>query len=292
MSRRGRRILLLALAGLLVFLIAARANRSSVPSPSGTSAVVATPSSPDEEPPRTVPSEPIDTIQALGRYLAKETNRVRANRELDTLAWDETLEEIACQHTTDMMRRDYFQHVSPDGDRPSDRVARGHRRFIGEVGENLWSMEGNWTDGHAALAEEIVRRWMESPPHRKTLLRHPSTHTGVCTVRQGQTWRGTQIVARRRAALASPLPDSIEASQTVAVEIAETHPPDNPVVRYDIWNPATDTRVTAASVFVDTLKIPDTTGTYRPRFYFLEQGSYQVHEGPEFAVIAARSEGE
>lgn len=292
MNHRAPRILVLALSGVLGLLVAAQSNRYAAPPSAGETATASIIPVPEEDFTRAHSSTQIDTIRVLGRYIATETNRVRANRDLDTLLWDETLEDIACQHTTDMIQRGYFEHVSPDGDLPSDRVARGHRRFVGEVGENLWSMEGNWTKSHAELAATIVRRWMDSPPHRKTLLRHPSTHTGVCTLRQGQTWHGTQIVARARGSLASPLPDSIEAGRTLPVEIAETRPPDVPVVRYDIWNPATDTRVTSASVFVDTLNIPDTTGTYRPRFYFLHQGVYEVHEGPEFVVIASRSKGE
>lgn len=292
MNCTAPRVLVLALSGVLGLIVGAHSNRYAAPPSSAETATTSTISAPQEDAPRARLSRQIDTIRVLGRYIATETDRVRANHDLDTLLWDDTLEDIACQHTTDMIQRGYFEHVSPDGDLPSDRVARGHRRFVGEVGENLWSMEGNWQEGHAALAESIVHRWMDSPPHRKTLLRHPSTHTGVCTLRQGQTWYGTQIVARARGSLASPLPDSIEAGRTLPVEIAETRPPDLPVVRYDIWSPVTDTRVTSASVFVDTLNIPDTTGTYRPRFYFLHQGVYEVHEGPEFVVITSRSKGE
>ena len=78
------------------------------------------------------------------------------------------LRRAAKLHATDMVRRRYFAHVSPEGGTMAQRVKRsgylsGARRWA--LGENI-----GWGSGSAASAASIVNAWMNSPGHRAVIL--------------------------------------------------------------------------------------------------------------------------
>jgi uncharacterized protein YkwD len=73
------------------------------------------------------------------------------------------LDRAAAQHARDMVRRDFFDHVSPGGATPTQR-ARSAGYGGRSVGETI-----AWASG-AATPAAIVRMWMHSPPHRQVLL--------------------------------------------------------------------------------------------------------------------------
>lgn len=87
------------------------------------------------------------------------TNAERLAAGCPQLVWDDRLALAAQRHAWDMARRDYFEHVSPDGLGPVDR-ARG-AGFPGGVGENL-------AVGYTT-AKEAVHGWMTSPDHRANI---------------------------------------------------------------------------------------------------------------------------
>ncbi|MDP9347050.1 MAG: CAP domain-containing protein [Actinomycetota bacterium] len=74
-----------------------------------------------------------------------------------------TLDRAAGEHARDMVRRDFFDHVSPDGSTPAQR-ARGAGYAGASVGETI-----AWSSGGATPAA-IVSMWMNSAPHRLVLL--------------------------------------------------------------------------------------------------------------------------
>jgi uncharacterized protein YkwD len=236
--------------------------------------------------PPTAPAE-IDTLRAVARSVVDATNRTRRERGRSPVAAESTLTRIACAHTHDMLTRRFFDHVNPDGLGPARRVARRHRTLVGGVGENLLEREGPRPQRAAPLAAEILTQWMNSPPHRETLLVPAFTHVGVCVLQAGGLLRATQIFADVRAYLDTPLPRTARPGAAHAVSIAHTRAPDDLVARYDFWDPRREQRVTPPRIFADTLRFPDTTGTFRPRFYVLESDRYSIHPGPEVTVTAA-----
>lgn len=231
------------------------------------------------------PAQPdIDTLRTLSGHVFEFTNRERTRKNLNRLEPDDALWRIACYYSRDMLKRDFFRHEDPDGNGPSGRLAKRHRRLIGEAGENLWERSGPRTPTPDFLAKKIVEQWMNSPPHRKNILRPRFTHMATCVLKQGKTWRGTQLFARVRAYLASPLPRTATAGSTIEAPIEQTVPPSASIAKYDFWNPETDERVAEPTLFADTLHIPQTTGPIRPRFYVPEAGRYTIHTGPEIKV--------
>lgn len=235
------------------------------------------------QPPPSGPRLSADTLRDIGRYVHHFTNRTRKARSLDTLTWDNTLSRVACAHTRDMIQRDFFQHGNPDGENPRDRVARLHRRFIGGVAENLYGQQGIGKQGKD-LAAQMIEKWMESPTHRKNIIRPGLTHIGVCVLREQNRLLATQLFGKAYAYLSDPLPETVTVSDTLTVTIEQTFPPDATVVSYDVWDPRSERQIFGPYVFSDTLRMPDTTGTFQPRFSILDSGTRTTQPGPVVTV--------
>lgn len=137
----------------------------------------------------------------LARAIHTKINEVRAEYGLGKLQWDDQLARIARGHSADMADRNYFEHDTPEGRTFADRYARAGyacqvpllaRSYL--VGaENLamvHRMKGwrTWPDGRREpygwrtieqMADEAVRGWLNSPPHRENLLRPPWRREGI-----------------------------------------------------------------------------------------------------------------
>jgi uncharacterized protein YkwD len=91
-------------------------------------------------------------------------NRARAARGLRRLRASRPLGRAARAHSHDMVRRRYFDHVSPGGSSPLRRARRAGWR-----GSTLGETIACGADGHATAAA-TVRRWLRSGMHRRILL--------------------------------------------------------------------------------------------------------------------------
>jgi len=116
---------------------------------------------------------PTPDLRALERKVEEGINGVRTSRGRTPLEVSEPLRRIARAHSEDMARRRYFDHVSPDGAGPADRVrARGlaYRR----VSENIAMNRGEDDPVRSA-----VEGWVASPGHLENLLDAEVRSTGV-----------------------------------------------------------------------------------------------------------------
>ncbi|MEV8475706.1 CAP domain-containing protein [Streptomyces sp. NPDC051173] len=110
------------------------------------------------------------------------TNAERASAGLPPLADDLLLGAAAQAHSADMVARDFYAHISPEGSRPWDRAAAAGCAHRG-IGENI-------ACGQRSPAE-VVRGWMDSPGHRANILDPGFTHIGIGFVgggRAGTYW--------------------------------------------------------------------------------------------------------
>ena len=104
-------------------------------------------------------------------------NRERTRRGLSRLRGNDRLERAATSHSRDMVRRDFFDHVSPGGTSPAARVRQtgylsGARGWM--VGENI-----AWGTFEYAAAAHVVDVWMHSPGHRANILRDQYRDIGI-----------------------------------------------------------------------------------------------------------------
>jgi uncharacterized protein YkwD len=95
-------------------------------------------------------------------------NDARAAHGLRPLRLDPQLARAARAHSRDMVKRRYFDHVSPSGTGLRTRVARtgwmrGRPRWL--IAEDI-----GWGTGSLARPAEMVAAWMASPPHRHNIL--------------------------------------------------------------------------------------------------------------------------
>jgi uncharacterized protein YkwD len=125
------------------------------------------------------------------------TNLERQKRHLNPLYKDEALVKVALAHSDDMLRRDYFSHVGPNGKTPKDRVAPAYSRTVARIGENIWGGHGYDYSDSKLMARVIVDSWMASPGHRANLLNPNFNYVGVGVSVSGKEVRATQNFVQR-----------------------------------------------------------------------------------------------
>lgn len=110
-----------------------------------------------------------DLAQARADMLAR-ANAERAAVGRPPLALDPQLNEAAQQHAEDMLLHSYYNHTSPAGSRPADRVRKiGYTARL--VGENI--ARGPFT------VNEAMDNWLQSQDHRRNLLNSAYRDLGV-----------------------------------------------------------------------------------------------------------------
>lgn len=93
--------------------------------------------------------------------LVEAHNRERAAEKLGPLTANPRLEAAALAHARDMAIHDKMTHEGSDGSTPRQRIERQDYIFLG-LAENVAY--------GAKSVPEVMRLWMESPPHKKNIL--------------------------------------------------------------------------------------------------------------------------
>jgi Cysteine-rich secretory protein family len=109
-------------------------------------------------------------------------NVERTVRGLPPVARDARLDAAALGHSEDMVRRSYFDHVSPEGEGPDGRASR--------AGYPFRSLYENIALGQVT-AREAMTGWMRSPGHCPGVLAPDVADMGVGMGgpgRYGRTW--------------------------------------------------------------------------------------------------------
>jgi uncharacterized protein YkwD len=121
----------------------------------------------------------------------REVNRYRLAHNLDALAWDERLAQLAREHSARMRDARYFSHQDPrDGGIPQ-RLTHARVPWTA-CAENIY-MERGYRNPVRYAGES----WMSSPEHRRNMLnpRYTRAGIGVVAAPNGTYWF-TQIFAR------------------------------------------------------------------------------------------------
>jgi uncharacterized protein YkwD len=104
-------------------------------------------------------------------------NAERTSRGLVALRTNPKLARAALAHSADMVTNHYFAHEDRSGGGPEDRIQRaGYMPKYGPwvIGENI-----AWGTDYLATPREIMRAWMNSPPHRHNILYSDYREIGV-----------------------------------------------------------------------------------------------------------------
>ncbi len=119
-----------------------------------------------------------DESTAEEKSLVELTNKERAKENLPLLKINPVLSRVARAHSANMAKTGMFEHVL-EGKTPSDRVKSAGYRFA-LCGENIF-----WTEGMFA-ADEIMKGWMDSKPHKANILNKRFTEIGIGAARTGK----------------------------------------------------------------------------------------------------------
>jgi uncharacterized protein YkwD len=92
--------------------------------------------------------------------MLQHVNQARAQVGLSPLRADPLLQQAAREHSTDMYKRHYFSHRTPDGKTPYDRLRDLRFHFV-TAGENL---------AFAPDVDQAFDSLMKSPDHRANIL--------------------------------------------------------------------------------------------------------------------------
>ena len=140
----------------------------------------------------------VSYLYELERKIYRLTNEARRKHGAPSLTWETSLRDIARAHSVDMLRGNYFSHMSPDGRSPHDRIRSGYPFGLSSTGENIWMGTGHDPGDTTRLARIIVNNWMSSAGHRQNLLNPEFTDIGVGVAARGNDVRATQVFVRTR----------------------------------------------------------------------------------------------
>lgn len=103
-------------------------------------------------------------------------NQERADRGLKAFTQSSTLDRAADDYAADMVKRRFFDHVSPGGGTMMDRI-----KGAGWAPSGSWSAGENiaWGSGSLATPASIVNGWMHSAGHRANILNGSFSQIGI-----------------------------------------------------------------------------------------------------------------
>jgi uncharacterized protein YkwD len=119
-----------------------------------------------------------DTV-SLPQQVVDATNAQREQQGLSPLVPDEQLSTVAQAHAQDMVNRDYFDHVTPEGKTLRNRLSE-QGLALNWVGENI---QRN-TEPAERTVQSAIDWFMTSPPHRANILHPQFSHIGVGVVEE------------------------------------------------------------------------------------------------------------
>lgn len=106
-------------------------------------------------------------------------NNERTSRGLARLSANGQLGKVATSYSANMVRHEFFDHVSPTGSTLNTRV-RGATSYL-RSSVRSWALGENlaWGSGVRATPKQIHRSWMNSPAHRHNILDRRFRHVGI-----------------------------------------------------------------------------------------------------------------
>lgn len=115
---------------------------------------------------------------AVEDHIETRTNEERLAAGVGAAVHDDELAAVARAHSRDMRDRGFVNHTNPDGEGPTARVRDAGLDCY--PGENIYQApRGALASSERALADHVVRAWLESAGHRRTLLDEDYTRQGV-----------------------------------------------------------------------------------------------------------------
>jgi uncharacterized protein YkwD len=225
-------------------------GQASKPVPDGTTATIGSasagvttgPSGLTNSKPRPTPADMaqagISRLEEVERLIYEYTNDERRKNNRAAFDVNDTmLSDVARFYSDDMLYRDFFDHIDPDGLNHARRISLIHRRMISRTtGENIARLSGYDPSDPEKIAREIMYGefgWMNSVEHRDNILTPGFTHLGVGVSIQGKEIRATQNFAEAVAFTDQPVPLQVNKGDTISLDVTSSAGPKPD--KYDFW---------------------------------------------------------
>lgn len=148
------------------------------------------------------------------------TNEKRAESGLSSLEYNPTLSAAAEAKGEDMLAKDYWAHVSPDGTEPW--------KFFTDVGY-AYRYAGENLARDFSNASSAVEAWMASPTHKDNILSSKYKEIGIAVVEGDMNGVDTTIIVQLFGTKISQVPEiqpvaentSVQATPAVVAQVAE-----------------------------------------------------------------------
>lgn len=218
-------------------------------------------------------------LEAVEQQIVALTNEERRRAGLAPLTVEPFLVAAARKQSTDMLARDFFDHVNPDGLTPQDRVEMESRSMIGSTRENIARESPPKND-----AQGLVSGWMNSPGHRENILSPEITHIGVGVVTAGRELRATQVFARIVALTDPTIPPTVRRGDAIHVAVRPAAA-STQCGRLDVFSGESGLIVLGPMPTGD-VKMSVPSGVYKLRFYCGAPGAARgvIFSGPPVEV--------
>jgi len=115
-------------------------------------------------------------IQLSAVEILQQVNQLRQQAGLQPLSVDVTLEQAAAAKAQDMLQKQYWAHVAPDGQQPWS--------FFKQFGYN-YSYAGENLARDFSHEADLIQAWLDSPSHRDNIYNPNYSHTGIA-IAKGQ----------------------------------------------------------------------------------------------------------
>ena len=110
------------------------------------------------------------------KLMFSAVNRIRYENNLTILSRDKKLVKTATSHSRDMINRNFFDHINPDGIGPRERAREFGVPY--PICENLGVLSSYGLDLDNVI-EELLESMLHSPKHRANLLNPNISEIGI-----------------------------------------------------------------------------------------------------------------
>ncbi len=176
-----------------------------------------------------------ETNSEMKNNLFKLVNEERVKAGLNPLKESEVLDTTATDKANDMIAKNYWAHISPDGTQPW--------AFFGKVGYGYRYAGENLARDYSS-SEATVVGWMNSPDHKKNILDSNYTETGIAVIDGSLQGISTKLAVQH---FGTPYKANLVASKT------------GNLIKYREWCTGTDINVYENEIIV---KKSSDGGTY------------------------------
>lgn len=167
---------------------------------------------------------PAQSAAVDSQKLMELINDERKNRNLTTLLVNSSLLTAADSKSQDMIDRDYFAHIDPDGKYVWPRIEAAGYYPYKTLGENL-ALD-------FATSEGMIKAWIDSPSHRANLLNPDFVDQGLSALYGDFQGRYTNLTTSLFGALAKITRRTVQAESSSppppAPDIETSEPPPQP----------------------------------------------------------------